>query len=526
MCVSIFVERQKDSYDHILKYTGLFGGVQGLNILIGIVRSKCVALILGPEGMGLVSLFRTAVTLWSNTTNFGLPMSAVRSLSEAYESGDRSRLAHTILLVRFWSFLAALLGLVLCAVSAPLLSRWTFGWGNHTFHFLLLSPVIALAAVTGGEAAVLKGVRQLRRLAVISLYGMIGSLVCSIPLYYVWGQAAIVPSLLVVGLMECLLTIGHSYRLYPLRFREAGGNMPGEDHGLGSGCIQTTVCSLWHEGGAMLRLGTAFVLAGVLASGADLVIRSYLNHTAGLSVVGLYNAGYVMAVTYSGLVFSAMETDYFPRLSGIVGLGPQLNLTVNRQIEVSLLIVSPMLVLFVLVLPVLLPLFFSERFLPVIGMMRLATVAMYFRAVSMPIEYIALSRGDSPVYLIQEGFYAVCVVVAVILGYRIGGLTGTGWGLLAVSVLNAIFIVSYAHGRYHYRLSSDVLSCLFRQMPLGVAAALVLLCSSSFWAILVGIMLFVVSFALSLYQLRSKTALWDRLMEKGRARIEKILKKK
>ena len=35
-----------NSYRHILKYTGIFGGVQGLNILMGVVRNKIVAVLL------------------------------------------------------------------------------------------------------------------------------------------------------------------------------------------------------------------------------------------------------------------------------------------------------------------------------------------------------------------------------------------------------------------------------------------------------------------------------------------------
>ena len=46
-----------DSYLHILKYISLFGGVQVLNVLIGIVRNKFVAMLLGPQGVGLISLF-------------------------------------------------------------------------------------------------------------------------------------------------------------------------------------------------------------------------------------------------------------------------------------------------------------------------------------------------------------------------------------------------------------------------------------------------------------------------------------
>ena len=57
------------SYNHVLKYTGIFGGVQGLNIIINLVRNKLVALLLGPDGMGLASLFNTTVNFISQSTN-------------------------------------------------------------------------------------------------------------------------------------------------------------------------------------------------------------------------------------------------------------------------------------------------------------------------------------------------------------------------------------------------------------------------------------------------------------------------
>lgn len=72
---------KKDSYTHVLKYAGIFGGVQGLNIIIGLVRNKLIALLLGPAGMGLASLFNTAINFISQATNFGISFSAVKHLS-------------------------------------------------------------------------------------------------------------------------------------------------------------------------------------------------------------------------------------------------------------------------------------------------------------------------------------------------------------------------------------------------------------------------------------------------------------
>lgn len=481
-----------DSYSHILKYTGVFGGVQGLNILVGIVRNKLVAMILGPEGMGLMSLFNSTIKLFSDSTNLGIPMSAVREISEAYEHEDDTLMRHVVKLVRMWSLLTALTGMLLCMIFSPLLNRWTFAWGDHTLHFIALAPVVAIGAVTGGELAILKGTRQLAHLAALSIYGVVGATVSTVPMYYFWGISAVVPSLLVIALIQMLLTIAYSYRLFPLQTLAGSRQMI-------------------HDGLGMVRVGISFVMAGILGSGAEFLIRSYLNTTADLGVVGLYNAGYMMTMTYAGLVFSAMETDYFPRLSSIRGVGMELNQCVNHQIEVSLLLVSPLLVFFMIGLPVLLPFFYSGKFLPVAGMMRFAILAMYLRAIVLPIEYLTLAKGHSRAYLFLEAVYDVLIVLLVVAGYHWLSLTGTGLAILLAGIINLVVVLLVAHYKYQYRLSHLVRRYALIQLPLGVAAylATVWLYGWSYW--LVGSLLALASMAVTLQILHSKTHLWASL---------------
>ena len=128
-------ENIEQTYTHILKYTGIFGGVQGLNIIVGLVRNKCVAFLLGPAGMGLVALFNSVVNFVSQATNLGISFSAVRHVSELFDQGDEARIQHFVKVVRAWSLLTALLGMLVCLVAGPLLSNKTFTWGDHTLHF-------------------------------------------------------------------------------------------------------------------------------------------------------------------------------------------------------------------------------------------------------------------------------------------------------------------------------------------------------------------------------------------------------
>ena len=133
-------------------------------------------------------------------------MSAVKNISLAYDEGNEVLMAHQIKIIRSWSLATAVLGMMVCMLLSPLLNKWSFSWGNHTLHYILLSPVVALSAITGGEAAILKGLRRLRSLAVISLLNVVLALgrngYCAVSDYhcavtmraYHWLFMAFVPS--------------------------------------------------------------------------------------------------------------------------------------------------------------------------------------------------------------------------------------------------------------------------------------------------------------------------------------------
>ena len=483
-----------ESYQHILKYTGMFGGVQGLNIGLGLVRTKLIALLLGPSGMGLASLFNTTVGFVSQATNLGVSFSAVRHLSSLYDAGDVSALAHFVKVVRGWSLLTALLGMLVCVMIGPLLSQTTFAWGNHSLHFMLLAPAVGMLAITGGETAILKAMRSLGALASVQVLAVVAALVISIPIYYFFGESGIVPVIVLMALATMLLTVRHSYRLVPLQLSGAKGMLG--------------------EGMEMVRLGVAFTLAAVIGSASELFIRSYLNVVGDLDVLGLYNAGYMLTFTYAGMVFSAMEADFFPRLSGVQHDIAATNECVNRQMEVSLLLLSPMLAALMLSLPILVPLLFSAQFLPVVEMGQVATLAMYLKVMTLPVAYITLARGYSLSYLFLETSYYVAFVVLFIVGYEHWGLYGTGVAVALAHLFEYVLVNGYAYKKYGYRFSATVSGYAIVQTGIGLLLFLVTLLAEGllYWG--TGLLLVVLSLSLSLHILRRKTHLWEKLRQK------------
>ena len=420
-------------YRHILKYTSIFGSVQGLNIVAALIRNKFAALFLGPAGMGLASLLTVTMNFLSQTAGMGLSLSATRYFSAYYDKGNQQRIDHLVKVIRVWCLLASLLGILLSLIAG----YWT------------MAPAVAVTIIGGGEMSILKGARRLRSLAVIQTIAAIASVVISVPLYWKFGQDAIVAVINLMAFATMLPAIYASYRLFTPRF--------------------SFTHQVMGEGVSMLRLGVAFTLAAMAGSGAELFIRGWLEMESGLGDVGLYNAGYLLTVTYMGVVFAAMDNDYYPRLSA-VSETKETNTLVNRQMEVLLWLVTPFLALMILCLPWLVPLLLSSNFSPIVMMAQIAAVSLVFKAATLPVAYITLARGRSVAYLICESAYYMVFVPLVIVGYRKWGVTGTGVAILIAHVFDFLMIHLYAYHAFGYRLSMRTLYIIIAALTIVSAA--------------------------------------------------------
>lgn len=493
-------KKRKSTYDHVIKYTGLFGGVQGISLLTAIIRNKLVAEILGPAGLGLISLYNAAATLLSNSTNFGISFSAVRHVSELYEQGEKEALNRFIQVVRMWSVTTGVLGVLVCCLFSSLLSFSYFENTSEWLSFVWLSPVVGLMAITGGELAILKGARKLRRVAMQSLLNSLCALIISVPLFYVWGDEAILLSLLLVAISTMLTTVFFSFQSFPFSLK--------------CGFKYSYV-----EGKKMVSLGTAFIFAGILGSGVEFLIRAYMMRTGSETDVGMYNAGYLITVTYASMVFVAMETDFFPRLSAVNNDIQQSNDIVNRQIEASVLLIAPMLVALWVTLPILLPLFYNDDFLPVISMAQCAIFSMYMRAIALPISYLSLAKGRSRVYLFTEAIYDAAAVLLIVMGYSLDGLRGAGAALSIAATFDLILVWLTTRKLYGFRLFDKALKMLALQLPFGVLAFVVTtsLDGVAYW--LLGLCCFLLSATISVRILLKETTLIQTLWSKIKKRL-------
>ena len=426
------------NYRQLFKSTGLLGSVQALYILISVVRNKVAAQLIGAVGMGLADLYARSLDLLGGATNFGLGMSGVKRLSAlaAEEHADRGKLAEEVKLLRTWVVVTALLGAAVCLVFSPLISLFACDTTARTGAFCLLAPAVAMTTLAGGEIAILKSLRHLKRLARATLWNALFTLCGCWMSYALWGLDGVLP-MLVAGTAS----------LFGFHLREAWQTFPYK--------IGPLRRDFLRPGWPLVKMGAAYVMAGVTTAATEMLIRAALMRSgAGLMAIGYYAAGFTLTVSYARMVFVAMDADYFPRLSAIpAGDLREQNVTINRQINTLIVLMAPFLMVFCLFLPWIIQLLYTRDFLAIQPMVLCAAPFMYFKAIYAPVAYLALARGHSVRYMTMELIYDVVLCVSVIVGYYFGNLTGAGLALALANFFDLVLILTCYRKQYGFRIS-------------------------------------------------------------------------
>jgi O-antigen/teichoic acid export membrane protein len=201
---------ERNSYRSTVKATSIFGGVQILLILISIVRAKFTAKYLGPEGLGIFSLYTTSYGFIISLTNFSLGVSAVKDVSEAFVNNNQTEINRTLIIVKKLMMLTGFLGMIITVLFSPLLSLSAFGNYSHIIDFIFLSIVVLITQLTTEKLVFLQGIRDMQSLAKANLYGNLISFFFTIPLYILYGPKSIVIVLILISITQYLLAKAYS----------------------------------------------------------------------------------------------------------------------------------------------------------------------------------------------------------------------------------------------------------------------------------------------------------------------------
>ncbi len=392
----------KLSYKGIIHSSSIIGGSAVIKILIGMVRTKFVAVLLGPSGVGLMGTYNSLVGIITIISGMGISSSGVRQVAEAVGSGNNEKIATSVFTLRRVVWWTGSFGLLIMVLLCYPLSCLTFKSEEYFLPVACLGIVVLLTAINSGQVCVLQGMRRIGDLAKISIFGALNGTLISIPCFYLWGQKGIVISLILCAVATLITSWWFARKIQ----------------------LSTSYSVSKGEVRRLFSLGLNFMGAGIIGISTPYIIRIFLLRQFDLEGVGIYQSAFALSGMLAGFVLNAMGMDYYPRLTAVADDNQTVRHMVNEQSEISLLLALPGLMGMMIFAPLLIKVFYSDAFIPSIELLRWNLFGVLGRVISWPMGFILAAKGKGVLLFSTEFISALIHLTAVYFGTQYFGLLG------------------------------------------------------------------------------------------------------
>lgn len=430
------VTAEKGTHGQILKSSALVGGSSAINIAIGIVRTKAMAILLGPAGYGLFGLYGSIATLAQSIAGLGVNSSGVRQIAAAVGSGDSDRIAVTTAVLRRTSIVLGAFGALLLVVTSRQVSTVTFGSNQHAAAVCLLSVSVFLQLVSWGQTALIQGMRRIADLARIQVLGALFGMICSVTLVYFWRERGVVPSLVSVALTSLAVSWWYS--------RKVDVRTP-----------SITVSQVRQEAAELLKLGAAFAATGFMTTAVAYAVRIMLLRKVGFEATGYYQSAWTLGGLYVGFILQAMAADFYPRLTASAHDNPMCNRLVNEQTQVGFLLAGPGVLATLTFTPIVIGLFYSAKFLAAVAVLRWICLGTTLQVITWPMGFIIVAKGRQALFFATELAWTIASLGLAWICVKSLGLNGAGIAFFGSYVCYGLLLYPIVNQLSGFRWSAD-----------------------------------------------------------------------
>lgn len=436
-------------YRRILKSSSLIGSAEIGSILIGFARLKALALLTGPAGVGLFGILTIVMTFASSVAACGVPVSGVREMAANTDPAAQRKTKQAI-----WTLavpLAVVGALIVWGLSDPIAAHFAGGSGYQPSVALIAAGVF-LAVIAATQTAILQGHRQIGALAKVRLIGT--ALAAFGGVWCVWalGSGGIKWAVIAVPAATLLVGAWYARRLPASQIRSAP---------------LRTLQPHWR---ALIGLGFAFVITGLVSNGTQLLVRGVISSEAGLAAAGLFQAAWSLSSANVALILTAMAADYYPRLSEVAGDRAASEIQVNQQLRIALTVAIPLLLGLLALASLAMTILFTTKFLGAAPPLRLLLTGEMLKLVGWALGFALAANRDVRFLVVAESSFLVCYTLIVRLLIQHWGIEAAGAGY----IFSYVVYVALVSARCWYKHRIGVSAANWMIVSAGVATALAL----------------------------------------------------
>ncbi|WP_293602660.1 MULTISPECIES: oligosaccharide flippase family protein [unclassified Polaromonas] len=415
---------KEKSYAQILRASSIMGGVAGITVVLGMFRVKFAAVLIGTIGVGLNTSFIAIQTLMGTLAGLGLQASAVRDIAAAVSRDDQQEISRKVLTLRRVCWLTGLIGMVMMFLLSPMIGQITFGHQNYVRDIAALGLIILFANLSGGQIAIIQGMRRIGDIARINVFAGILATLAAIIFYATLGLRGIVPALVTASAIQLVLAWYFS-RQVPVPK------------------VPLSIKQTFSEANGMVRLGLAMMFSGLMANAVTYATVVLITKQEGMVAVGLFSAAFALSGIFVNFVLGSMAADYYPRLAGVAINKNEMSRLVNEQTEIAILLTLPGLLFILAFAPWLIEMMYSREFLDAIYLLHWFILGCMGRVISWPLSFVMLALGKGRWYLTTETSFNLIHITMIAAGLRYFGLEGVSaaFFLMYLSYIAVVYLV-------------------------------------------------------------------------------------
>lgn len=401
----------------IFKATAVLGSASVVGILAGLVSAKVSALLLGPGGLGFAGLMTSLLGLSGMLAAMGVSIGVVRVGARALAENDQRRIAA----VRSAAWvMSGGLGLVVAAamiLARTPLSRLMLGGPEHAGAVVIVAAGLLLTLSAGVQSGILNAYQRVGALARIGMLSSVIGTSLSLLVIWRWRADGIPWAVLMTCIVPWVVSLYFLRRLHP-----PSGVRPSRRE------IMATV-------GELLRFGAPFTASLLVGAGVIALMPVLVLHALDTEAAGYYRAASAVAVSYLGLVTASMAQDYYPRVSAVSNDKDELCRLINEQHRFVLLLGGPIILGMLALVPYLVPLLYSQRFMPSVELLEWQLIGDLFRLAAWTMAFVVMVHSGGIRFFMLELGGGASLVLFSGLGMRVFGLTGLGMGFVACAIV-------------------------------------------------------------------------------------------
>ncbi|UPT72341.1 MAG: oligosaccharide flippase family protein [Flavobacterium sp. JAD_PAG50586_2] len=219
--------------------------------------------------------------------------------------------------------------------------------------------------------------------------------------------------------------------------------------------VSLTNKEVFTEGKELILLGFSLSLISLLTTLSSYLLQIFISNYKSVSEVGFYSAGFTILNTYVGIVFTAMATDYYPRLAKICHDNILVKKLVAEQSVIGILLLTPIIVFFLVFAPTVIRLLYSKEFLPIVPLVCWGILGMIIKAVSWSMGYILIAKGDSKTFIKTSVIFNSLFLILNITGYYFYGLQGLGITFLINYIIHFLGLKIITAKKYDFNFDNE-----------------------------------------------------------------------